>query len=206
MNIKLISAKGSNSSERVEWVLNFKNIVFEREECAEDPGEDYLKINPMFRVPAMLVDGTPLSESIAMIEYLEEIQPTPPAFPGSAIEKAKIREICEIINATVHPVQNSKVARFFIPQLTNNQVRDFRKKWIFENLLKLSPLLFQQSKFAYGRDFSAADIFVAAMYRKGLELGIGLDELPTLTSHLRFLFGIEHIKSSCPFEIPPVLE
>jgi glutathione S-transferase len=181
------------------WVLKLKKIPYSREECPAEPGPDYGKLNPLLRVPTMLINGVPLSESMAMIEYLERQVAQPPVFPGSALDGAKIREICEIINATIHPVQNSKVARFFIPELKDQDVKNFRKQWIRLNFGKLMPLLFQQSPFAYGDQFSAADIFVASMYRKGLALGIEPHEFPKLNTHLKFIVGLDEFGKACPF-------
>ncbi len=72
MAILLYSAKGSNSSERVEWVLNFKQIAYDRIEVSSNElTTTYLDINPFGYVPALSVDGLIYSESIAIIEYLE---------------------------------------------------------------------------------------------------------------------------------------
>ena len=71
MAILLYSAKGSNSSERVEWVLNFKQIAYDRIEVSSNELTTYLDINPFGYVPALSVDGLIYSKSIAIIEYLE---------------------------------------------------------------------------------------------------------------------------------------
>lgn len=140
--LELIADKGSNSSERVEWILSYKKIPFKWTKCPDNPGGDYLKINPLLRIPSLLVDGMPLSESMAMIEFLEELVPIPSIFPKSLWDRAKVREICEIVNATIHPIQNLKVAGFFIPGISKADIRPYRARWIGENLKKLQPLLF----------------------------------------------------------------
>ncbi len=204
MNIEPISAIGSNSSERVEWVLNFKKIKFERTEFSDEMGTEYLKINPMLRVPSIIVAGKPLSESLAMIEFLEEYFPTPSIYPSDAFKKSKVREICEIceiINATIHPVQNSKIARFFIPEISKENIIEFRRRWIFENLVKLRPLLFHSSQFAYGTTFTLADILIIPIYRKGLSLGLLESDLPDFQNHMSFCLSHPEVSSSCPFSI-----
>jgi glutathione S-transferase len=199
MNIELISAAGSNSSERIEWVLNYKGIKFKRTECPEDPRPAYTKVNPMLRVPSMIVDGKPLSESLAMIELVDECFPAPPIYPADPFEKSKVREICEIVNATIHPVQNSKVAQFFIPGISTEDIRSYRRKWIFENLLKLRPLLFKTSSFAYGNSFTLADMLIIPIYRKGISLGMSESELPDFQNHMKFCLSIKEARKSCPF-------
>ena len=143
MKIEYYDRKGSNCSNRVKWVLNYKNIPYEVFDADNINIEEYQKINPFLRVPSMLVDGRPLTESMVMVEFLEDICPEFPLLPEDYFERAKVREVCEIINATIHPVQNSKVPLFFHPQLSNEEVTTYREKWIRQNLQKLLPLLFR---------------------------------------------------------------
>jgi glutathione S-transferase len=203
MNVKLelITDKGSNSSERVEWVLNFKKLPFKWTKWPDQPDEAYGKINPLMRVPSLIVDREPVSESMAMIELLEEICPKPAVLPYLWWDRAKVREICEIINATIHPVQSSKVAGFFIPGISKSDMKPYRANWIGKNLKLLEPLLFRKSQFAYGDTFSAADIFVAPIFRKGLELGLTASDYPAYLNHLKHCFSFEEIRLSCPFDL-----
>ncbi len=88
MEVSLYSAKGSNSAERVEWVLNFKVIDYERIEISSDElATTYLDINPFGYVPSLRVDGSIFSESMAIVEYLEERFPYPGLFGKSLNEK-----------------------------------------------------------------------------------------------------------------------
>lgn len=203
--LELITDKGSNSSERVEWVLNYKKIPFKWTKYPDNPSEDYRQINPLLRVPSLIHDGKPLSESMAMIEFLEETYPTPSVLPKALWDRAKIREICEIVNTTIHPIQNSKVAGFFIPGISKSDIRLFRARWIAQNLKHLEPLLFQKSLFAYGETFSAADVYVAPIFRKGLELGMNPSEFPKFIKHMSHCLSVDEIKRACPFELPEVI-
>ncbi len=205
LNLELITDKGSNSSERVEWVLNYKKIPFKWTKFTDNPSEEYRKINPLLRVPSLIVDAKPLSESVAMIEFLDEAYPKPSVFPKSLWDRAKVREICEIVNATIHPVQNSKAAGFFIPGISKTEIRPYRARWIGENLKLLEPLLFQTSSFTYGETFTASDVFVAPMFRKGLELGMDATELPKFVAHMQHCFSIDEIRQACPFALPEMI-
>lgn len=196
--IKFYYEEGSNSSNRVKWCLDYKNIEYELINTSNIDIEEYKKINPFIRIPGMLFNNTPLSESVAMIELIEESFPEPSLFPDSKIAKAKVREVCEIINATIHPVQNSKVPLFFIPSLNKNEIQTYRVSWIKQNLEKLLPLLFLESKFAVGKCFTIADIFLICIYYKGLEMGLNKDYFKSLNNHLENCLSIPLIKSSCP--------
>lgn len=162
LNLELITDKGSNSSERVEWILNCKKIPFKK--------------------------------------------PTPSIFPKALWDRAKVREICEIVNATIRPIQNSKVAGFFIPGITKTEIRPYRARWIGENLKRLEPLLFRGSQFAYGKTFSAADVFVAPIFRKGLDLGLKSNDFPAYLNHLKHCYSVEEVRKACPFDLKSMIE
>ena len=199
--IKFYYEEGLNSSNRVKWCLDYKNIEYELINTNDIDIEEYKKINPFVRIPGMLFNNTPLSESVAMIELIEETFPNPSLFPDSKIARAKVREVCEIINATIHPVQNSKVPVFFIPSLNKQEITFYRINWIKQNLEKLLPILFLNSKFAIGNSFTAADIFLICIYFKALELGMEKDLFSLLNEHIEHCLSFPEIKKSCPIEV-----
>ncbi|HDM8144701.1 TPA: glutathione S-transferase N-terminal domain-containing protein [Vibrio harveyi] len=172
MEVSLYSAKGSNSSERVEWVLNFKSLRYNRIEVSSaELSTTYLDINPFGYVPSLRVDDALFSESMAIIEYLEERFPRPGLFGKSLNEKTHIRRVCEYVNSSIHSPQNRTVLRFMRPELDEASKRELRGKWIMRCLEKLSPSICRESGFAVGNDFSVADIFVASIYKKALQHG-----------------------------------
>ena len=172
MEVSLYSAKGSNSAERVEWVLNFKGIDYERIEISSDElATTYLDINPFGYVPSLRVDGSIFSESMAIVEYLEERFPYPGLFGKSLNEKTHIRRVCEYVNSSIHSPQNRTVLRFMRPELDETSKRELRGVWIMRCLEKLSASICRESGFAVGKDFSVADIFVASNYKKALQHG-----------------------------------
>ncbi|MGR5419385.1 glutathione S-transferase family protein [Vibrio diabolicus] len=172
MEVSLYSAKGSNSAERVEWVLNFKGIDYERIEISSDElATTYLDINPFGYVPSLRVDGSIFSESMAIVEYLEERFPYPGLFGKSLNGKTHIRRVCEYVNSSIHSPQNRTVLRFMRPELDETSKRELRGVWIMRCLEKLSASICRESGFAVGKDFSVADIFVASIYKKALQHG-----------------------------------
>ncbi len=192
-------SKGSNCSERVKWVLDYKQIEYQLIDADLHYGtREYLKINPFGRVPSMIADGVLINESMVMIELLEESYSQNPLFPKSALEKAKVKQVCEVVNSTVHPVQNSNVVKFFKPDLSKKEINDIRVKWISKNLKILSGYLWKQSKFLVASDFSLADIYVSVIYNKGVLLGMHKNEFPQYEEHFNYLKSIDKINESCP--------
>ncbi|MFN8672462.1 MAG: glutathione S-transferase N-terminal domain-containing protein [Candidatus Sericytochromatia bacterium] len=193
----LYSAKGSNSSERVEWVLNFKNIPYTKIEVeGEEIVSKYLTMNPYGYVPSLEIEGNFISESMAIIELLEELYKYPSIFPNNPIEKAMVREVCEFVNSTIHAGQNRTLLKYLRDNLTESEKKELRKNWIKLNLIKLEKKLWLKSNFAIGYDFSLADIFIASIYKKSLEHG--LENIINFQKHLNFLRKNSKISKSEP--------
>ncbi|WNJ95526.1 glutathione S-transferase N-terminal domain-containing protein [Vibrio ruber] len=172
MDILLYSAKGSNSSERVQWVLNFKGIPYQIVEVSSQAlNSTYLTINPFGYVPSLSVDGVVFSESMAITEYLEERFPRRSLLGENLNEKTHIRRVCEYVNGSIHSPQNRTVLQFLRPDLDEVSKRQLRGEWIMHCLEKLSTSLCHESGYAIGHGFSLADIFVASIYKKALQHG-----------------------------------
>lgn len=197
MDLVLYSAVGSNSSERVEWALNYKGISYNRVEVtSQELKTSYLAINPFGYVPSLSVDGVVLSESMAIVEYVEEV------FTGSSLlgnepqVRADVRRVCEFVNSTIHSPQNRTVLGFLRPDLEEASKRAMRGEWITRSLDKLRPSICLDSSFAIGHQFTLADIFIASIYKKALQHGSV--PIPFYDSHLNNLRSIEHIADAEP--------
>lgn len=93
--------------ERIRWALDYKKIVHALVDIYSQHDEIHFKgISPFGRVPVMEVDGTPLTESMAMLELLEETTPTRPLNYTTPLLRAQVREVSEAVNSSIHPVQN----------------------------------------------------------------------------------------------------
>lgn len=104
----------SSAAYRVRIALGLKGLdatqVFHHLRKGEHSTPDYLKLNPQGLVPALETDdGSVLTQSLAIIEWLDETHPEPPMLPGSAVQRAHIRAFAQIIACDVHPVQNLKI-------------------------------------------------------------------------------------------------
>lgn len=195
----LYMAPHSNTSERVLWVLCYKQISFHQVDVSQMSKADYAHINPYQYVPALQVGEQYVSESMALVEYLEAAYPEPTLFPGDVLMQARIREVCEYINSTVHPVQNRSVMLRFLPDLDAAALRAHRAAWLLESLTTLAQRLWLDSTFAVGEAFSMADIFVAVMYQRALRQHVKPEQLPDFTRHFQSLMQYPEIQQSCPF-------
>src|SRR5689334_6986089 len=102
----------STAAWRVRIALNLKGLATEQAfhlRRGEQRAPDYLRLNPQGLVPALeLDDGTVLTQSLAICEWLDETHPTPPLLPGNAEQRARIRAFALAIACDIHPVQNLK--------------------------------------------------------------------------------------------------
>ncbi|XP_045132524.1 maleylacetoacetate isomerase-like isoform X3 [Portunus trituberculatus] len=103
----------SSCSWRVRIVLAHKKIDYEYQPIhllkKEQVSDEYTKVNPMGQVPALIVEDKMLTQSISIMEYLEETYPQNPLLPKEPLLRAKVREICEVIGSGIQPLQNLAV-------------------------------------------------------------------------------------------------
>ncbi|WP_432451903.1 MULTISPECIES: glutathione S-transferase family protein [unclassified Agarivorans] len=197
MEILLYSAKGSNSSQRVEWILNFKAIPHQKIELsANELATSYRAINPFGYVPSLAVDGFVFSESMAIAEYLEEKFQNGPLLSQNINQKTNIRRVCEYVNSSIHSPQNRTVLKFFRPELDEPSKRKLRGDWIIHCLERLSATLCNESGYAIGTHFSLADIFVASIYKKALQHACIESEF--YNQHLLFIRKNQRVATSEP--------
>lgn len=197
MEVVLYSANGSNSSERVEWALNYKEISYQRIEISsEELATSYLDINPFGYVPSLSVNGAILSESMAILEYLEECFSGRSLLGNTPFERAQVRRVCEYVNSSIHSPQNKTVLRFLRPELDDLSKKTLRGEWITQCLDTLSSSICLESNYAIGQHFSLADIFVASIYKKALQHGA--TEKVFYAQYLSFLRSHSDIAASEP--------
>ena len=112
--MKLIGYFRSSAAFRVRIALNYKGIKVEHASRHLRKGEqaapDYVALNPQKLVPALVLDsGEVLTQSLAILEYLEETHPEPPLLPKDPVGRARVRALSLIVSADVHPIQNLRV-------------------------------------------------------------------------------------------------
>lgn len=117
--MKLYSYWRSSCSYRVRIALALKGLHVEQKtvHLVEGGGQqktaEYAAKNPMQQVPALeLDDGTTLVQSLAIIEYLEQIIPEPPLLPENAVARARVRALAEVVNSGIQPLQNLRLLKY----------------------------------------------------------------------------------------------
>ena len=135
--MKLIGYFRSSAAYRVRIALHLKGIEVEHSSRHLRRGEhtaaDYVAINPQKLVPALVLDsGQVLTQSMAILEYLEETYPDPPLLPKDPVGRARVRSLALIATADIHPIQNLRVMKYLkeIYELEEEATFAWSRHWI----------------------------------------------------------------------------
>lgn len=181
----------SSAAYRCRIALNLKNVSYNfspvhlRRDGGEQSKPAYLAINPQGLVPALEVDGTVLTQSLAIIEYLDEVYPTPHLLPHDKIGRANVRAFAEIIACDTHPLQNLRVLQYLKQEYGQPQeaIDKWCQHWLSKGLLACEKLLAKQSQafpFAFGNAPGLADICLVPQLYAADRFKVDLSDMPRL--------------------------
>lgn len=189
--MKLYTFFRSSASYRVRIALNIKGLDYEqapihlRRGGGEQLKPAYKAINPQALVPALEDEGQIFSQSLAIIEYLDERYPKPPLLPSDAAERAVVRSIALLIACEVHPIQNLRVLNHLKSdhkQSDDDTIR-WARHWInlgFSALEQMINSVTGQEDFCFGKTPTMADICLVPQLGNARRFGVDLSAYPKL--------------------------
>ncbi len=167
--MKLYDYFRSSAAYRVRIALNLKGLKYDRAFVhltrggGEQFSDRYGQINPQNLVPALADGDQVLTQSLAIIEYLEETHPEPPLAPVSPAERARVRGIALAIACDIHPIDNLRVLNYLTKQLgvTDEQRTAWYRHWVETGLKSVEALVAghpMTGRYCHGDTPSIADI------------------------------------------------
>jgi len=167
----------SSASYRVRAALGLKGVAYAYVpiHLLEGGGQQhtpvYRAINPMGELPALVVEsagegggpGEVLAQSIAILEYLEEMHPTPALLPAEPLARARVRQLVEVVNSSIQPIQNLKVMRRLAEVFGADReaTAAWARHWITVGFDGLEVLLARTAgRHAYGDAVTLADVLI----------------------------------------------
>jgi maleylpyruvate isomerase len=189
--MKLYTFFRSSASYRVRIALNLKGLSYEqvpihlRRGGGEQFSATYKAINPQALVPALEDSGRILTQSLAIMEYLDELYPKPPLLPTDPADRALVRSMALIIACEIHPIQNLRVLLHLKKDLkqSDDDLNLWARHWIGLGLSALEQLVVsgpEQGKFCFGDTPTLADICLVPQLTNARRFGCDLSVYPTL--------------------------
>src|SRR5258706_424466 len=187
--MKLYNYFRSSAAYRVRIALNLKGLqpenVFIHMLKNEHRSPEYLKVNPQGLVPTLVDGDEVLTQSLAIIEYLDETHPAPPLLPKTAAERARVRSIALSIACDIHPIDNLRVLRYITGVLGSSEEQ--KNTW-FEHWIRLGFEALEQrlandprtGRFCHGDSPTLADICLVPQIANSRRINMDLSVFPTL--------------------------
>jgi maleylacetoacetate isomerase len=211
--MKLYTFFRSSASYRVRIALNLKGLNSEqapihlRHGGGEQFTAAYKAVNPQALVPALEDGGRVLTQSLAIVEYLDEKYPQPPLLPSDPADRALVRSMALVIACEVHPIQNLRVLNHVKKEYnqTDDQVNRWAQHWIELGLSALEQLIVAQpkrAKFCFGDTPTLADICLVPQLGNARRYGCDLSQYPTILSIEKNCLALAAFANAAPEKQP----
>jgi maleylpyruvate isomerase len=201
----------SSTSFRVRIALNMKGIVYDQTfrhlRKGEQRAPDYLKINPQGLVPTLDINGLHLTQSLAIIEYLEETHPTPALLPKPAAERARVRSLAQMLALEIHPINNLRVLQDLRTRFGADEAAQaaWFRHWVDETFEPLEMRLSSEAgtgRFCHGDTPTLADICLVPQVVNNTRFNVDMTPYPTIARIHKACLDIRAFADAMPAKQP----
>ena len=200
----------SSAAYRVRIALNLKGLEYEAVPvdlaAGAQKGEEYRALNPQGFVPMLDIDCQRLTQSLAIIDYLDATRPEPALVPTDPGDAAHVRALALTVACDIHPLGNLRVLKYLVGPL--GQPEEAKKawiaRWIGDGFSALEALAAPRAgRFLFGDDPSLADICLVPQMYNARRFDVPLDDVPLLVRIDEEARGLEAFAAAHPDRVAP---
>ncbi len=207
----------SSASFRVRIAMNLKELPFDYKAIhlvrhgGEQRAPEFLELNPDGLVPVFIDDSVDppftLTQSLAIVEYLDELHPEPPLLPATAIGRARVRALALNIACEIHPVNNLRVLRYLTQVLKIDEAAKnaWYRHWVETGLLALDRQLAASpmtGTFCHGKSPTLADLTLVPQIFNGWRFDCDFTGIPTVMRVFDACMALDAFQQAVPSEQP----
>jgi maleylpyruvate isomerase len=182
----------SSSSYRCRIAFNLKGLDYDFEsvhlKLGAQKGPEFTAINPQRLLPALITDdGAELTQSLAILEWLDETHPEPALLPSAPLERARVRAFAQVIACEIHPLQNLRVLKYLADEFGADSAATTKwlSRWLSEGLEACEALLAKrdrESAFCFGDTPGLADICLVPQIFSAQRFGVDISHLTRIAA------------------------
>ena len=211
--MKLFSYWRSTTSYRVRAALNLKGVAYETVPvdlvAGAQSAPDYVKLNPGAGVPTLILeDGTALTQSMAILDYIDATWPEPRLIPEDPIERARVLAVSHAVAMDIHPVNNLRSVQALGADFgaTPAQKKAWMQKWMAQGFAAIEAQISNNTVFAFGAKPNLADLCIVSQMYNAERWEVPLDAFPNLTRVTANCLALPAIAAAHPDTQPDAKE
>ena len=195
----------SGTSYRTRIALNLKGVAYDQHGVDLREGQQrsaaFLALNPQGLVPALETGDAVLTQSPAILEWLEETHPEPPLLPADALGRVQVRAMAALVGCDIHPLNNLRVLQYLTGTLEigDEQKTAWYKHWVLTGFKALEAQLEQSNgKFCFGNQPTLADCCLIPQVYNALRFNLDLSDYPKICSIYTHCNSLEAFQHAAP--------